>query len=38
MALGLLMQSLFDPQITDWEKEAKQNMEILMSGMSRSNP
>ena len=35
LAVGLLMQSLFDPQITDWQKEARQSMELLMQGLAR---
>jgi AcrR family transcriptional regulator len=36
MALGMLMQSLFDPQITDWSSEARQHMQLLMNGIARS--
>jgi hypothetical protein len=35
LAMGLLMQSLFDPQIADWQTEAKQSDELLMNGMVR---
>jgi AcrR family transcriptional regulator len=35
LALGMLMQSLFDPQIADWQNEARQSMELLMKGISR---
>lgn len=35
LAMGMLMQSLFDPQITDWQTEARQNMELLMKGIAR---
>ncbi|OGO60375.1 MAG: hypothetical protein A2032_02860 [Chloroflexi bacterium RBG_19FT_COMBO_49_13] len=35
LAVGLLMQSLFDPQITDWQKEARQSMELLIQGLAR---
>ena len=35
LALGLLMQSLFDPQITSWKDEAKQSMQLLMNGITR---
>lgn len=38
MAMGLLMQSLFDPQITDWPDEARRTMELLMNGLSRKIP
>jgi hypothetical protein len=36
--VGLLMESLFDPQITDWPEEAKQSVDLLMRGIARSNP
>ncbi len=35
LALGMLMQSLFDHQITDWQDEARQHMELLMKGIAR---
>ena len=35
LAVGMLMQSLFDPQITDWQTEARQSMELLMNGIAR---
>jgi AcrR family transcriptional regulator len=35
LAIGMLMQSLFDPQITDWQSEARQSMELLMKGIAR---
>ena len=35
LALGMLMQSLFDPQITDWQVEARQSMELLLKGITR---
>lgn len=35
LALGMLMQSLFDPQITNWQSEARQSMELLLSGIAR---
>ena len=35
LALGMLMQSLFDPQITNWQSEARQSMELLMKGIAR---
>lgn len=37
LAVGLLMQSLFDPQITNWPSEARQSIELLMNGLARSN-
>jgi AcrR family transcriptional regulator len=35
LAIGLLMQSLFDPQVTDWQTEARQSVELLLKGMVR---
>lgn len=35
LAVGLLMQSLFDPQIADWHTEARQSMKLLMNGIAR---
>ncbi len=35
LAMGMLMQSLFDPQVTDWQIEATQSTELLMNGMTR---
>jgi AcrR family transcriptional regulator len=35
LALGMLMQSLFDPQITNWQTEARQSMELFLNGISR---
>lgn len=35
LAIGLLMQSLFDPQITDWESEAKNSVELFIKGITR---
>src|SRR4030067_1419719 len=35
LAIGMLMQSLFDPQITNWQVEARQNMELFMHGIAR---
>lgn len=37
LAIGLLMQSLFDPHITDWQVEARQSIELLMNGIARRN-
>ena len=34
-AIGLLMESLFDPQVTDWQNEARQSLELLMNGIAR---
>jgi AcrR family transcriptional regulator len=35
LAVGMLMQSLFDPQVTNWQREARQSMELLMNGIAR---
>jgi AcrR family transcriptional regulator len=35
LAVGMLMQSLFDPSITDWQTEARQSMELLLNGIVR---
>lgn len=35
LAVGMLMQSLFDPQITDWKSEAKGSMELFLNGIAR---
>jgi len=37
LAIGMLMQSLFDPHVTNWPKEARGSMELLMNGIARSN-
>ncbi len=37
LAMGLLMESLFDPQIKDWPNEAKNSVELLMNGIARRN-
>jgi AcrR family transcriptional regulator len=34
LAVGMLMQSLFDPQVTNWQIEARQSMELLMNGIA----
>jgi len=34
MAVGILLQALIEPQGADWEKTAKQGMEILMKGLA----
>jgi AcrR family transcriptional regulator len=36
LALGMLMQSLFDPQIVDWHTEATQSIELFLNGLARS--
>jgi AcrR family transcriptional regulator len=35
LAVGMLMQSLFDPSITDWQTEARQSIELFMNGIVR---
>jgi hypothetical protein len=35
LAIGLLMESLFDPQVTNWKNEARQSLELLMNGIAR---
>jgi AcrR family transcriptional regulator len=35
LAVGMLMQSLFDPQIPDWQTEATQSIQLLMNGLAR---
>jgi len=35
LAVGLLMQSLFDRNINDWRNEARQSMQLLMNGLAR---
>lgn len=35
LAIGMLMQSLFDPSIKDWQTEARQSMELLLNGIAR---
>ncbi len=37
LAVGMLMQSLFDPSIPDWQTEARQSMELLLNGMVMRN-
>jgi AcrR family transcriptional regulator len=34
MAVGILLQALLEPEGTDWEKTARQGMQILMNGLS----
>jgi hypothetical protein len=31
----MLMQSLFDPQISDWQTEAMQSIKLLLNGLAR---
>jgi AcrR family transcriptional regulator len=35
LAIGMLMQSLFDPSIKNWQTEARQSMELLLNGIAR---
>jgi AcrR family transcriptional regulator len=35
LAVGLLMESLFNPQIKDWRLEARQSLELLLNGVVR---
>jgi AcrR family transcriptional regulator len=35
LAVGMLMQSIFDSSIKDWPTEARQSMELLLNGMVR---
>ncbi len=35
LAVGLLLQGLLDPKGADWEKVARESMEILMKGLAK---
>ncbi len=35
LSVGLLMESLLNPQVTNWQIEARQSLELLMNGMAR---
>lgn len=35
LAVGLLMESLFNPQVSDWQQEARASLELLLNGISR---
>ncbi len=35
MAVGLLFQSLLDPQGAHWENMTKQSMQLLMNGLAK---
>lgn len=35
LALGLLMQGMFDPRGVDWAEETAESLEYLMTGMAR---
>jgi len=38
MAVGLFLQSVLDPKGADWQKTAKQSMQIVMAGMMKTRP
>jgi AcrR family transcriptional regulator len=35
LSVGLLMESLLNPQVTDWQTEARQSLELLLNGIVR---
>jgi hypothetical protein len=35
LAVGLLMQTLFDPKATDWQHETRRSVELLLNGIAR---
>jgi AcrR family transcriptional regulator len=35
LSVGLLMESLLNPQVTNWQTEARQSLELLLNGMAR---
>lgn len=35
LAVGLFLQGILDPQGTDWQKVARESMEILMNGLAK---
>lgn len=35
LAIGILMQALFDPQATDWSKEIVQSIQFLLDGLQK---
>ena len=35
LAVGLVLQGVLDPHSTDWEKTARESMQILMSGLEK---
>ncbi len=37
LAMGLLMQAMFDPQSTDWANEAHQAVELLINGLGKES-
>jgi AcrR family transcriptional regulator len=36
LAVGLVLQGVLDPHGADWEKTARESMQILMNGLARS--
>lgn len=36
LAMGLLMQFLFEPEAVNWVEETRRSLEVLMNGMKRS--
>lgn len=38
LAIGLLMQALFDPQGADWEAETRHSVQLLMAGLAKEKP
>jgi AcrR family transcriptional regulator len=35
LSVGLLMESLLNPQVTNWKTEARQSLGLLLNGMAR---
>jgi AcrR family transcriptional regulator len=35
LSVGLLMESLLNPQITNWQVEARQSLELFLNGVAR---
>jgi AcrR family transcriptional regulator len=35
LSVGLLMESLLNPQVTNWQTEARQSLGLLLNGMAR---
>jgi AcrR family transcriptional regulator len=35
LSVGLLMESLLNPQVTNWQTEARQSLELLLNGIVR---
>jgi AcrR family transcriptional regulator len=36
LAVGLVLQGVLDPQGTDWEKTARESMQLLMNGLAEN--